>query len=495
MNKIITFYSYKGGVGRSMALVNVAVLLSKWGKKVLMIDWDLEAPGLEYFFKGYLADVDWSQQKGLLEYLFTKQNKENANWQDSVISFKTEISTVPLQLLVSGKANGDYTNMLRAFNVSEFYEKHDGGRIIENFRDELLKEYDYILIDSRTGVTDFGGICTVQMPDILVMLFTPTEQGLQGTIKIAKRVAELHKQQPVDRYKLLICPVPSRIDDDAEFQTTTDWFKKIAIEMEFLYEEWLPTSINIEEVLQKIKLPYLAYFSFGEKIPVIEQGMSNPRGLGYAYENLAMLLGKGLDSVDEFVEKREKYLEDVSGQKPVQLELNDTIGSILKCVRVFISFQKNDLSIVEEMKSQIQNHFTNSNVEFVNIGIIPMGHSISKFLKNKINSADIILVMASRSYFSTEDPISKKYVPARDVSDEFYAISNQNEDEKLVVPIYFNFAQRSISKVPQPLSDRHGIDARIFESPSSIVNCILKEIAPIIESIIIEKSRPISASI
>ena len=50
MSAIVTFYSYKGGVGRTMALANVAVLLSQWGKKVLMVDWDLEAPGLEHFF-------------------------------------------------------------------------------------------------------------------------------------------------------------------------------------------------------------------------------------------------------------------------------------------------------------------------------------------------------------------------------------------------------------------------------------------------------------
>src|SRR4051794_13247188 len=42
---VYTFYSYKGGVGRSMALANVAVLLARSGKKVLVVDWDLEAPG------------------------------------------------------------------------------------------------------------------------------------------------------------------------------------------------------------------------------------------------------------------------------------------------------------------------------------------------------------------------------------------------------------------------------------------------------------------
>ena len=77
MSQIITFYSYKGGVGRSMALANVATLLSKWGKKVLMIDWDLEAPGLENFFKEYLKGTDWKQQKGVLNgYMHSKMAKK-----------------------------------------------------------------------------------------------------------------------------------------------------------------------------------------------------------------------------------------------------------------------------------------------------------------------------------------------------------------------------------------------------------------------------------
>src|SRR5882757_480564 len=48
---VVTFYSYKGGVGRSSTLANVAVLLARWGYRVLAIDWDLEAPGLHYYFK------------------------------------------------------------------------------------------------------------------------------------------------------------------------------------------------------------------------------------------------------------------------------------------------------------------------------------------------------------------------------------------------------------------------------------------------------------
>ena len=48
---ITTFYSFKGGVGRSMALSNLACLMAKEVREpILLIDWDLEAPGLHRFF-------------------------------------------------------------------------------------------------------------------------------------------------------------------------------------------------------------------------------------------------------------------------------------------------------------------------------------------------------------------------------------------------------------------------------------------------------------
>ncbi|MEM6301295.1 MAG: AAA family ATPase, partial [Pseudomonadota bacterium] len=45
----VTFYSFKGGVGRSMAMMNVASELVAAGRRVLVVDFDLEAPGLDTF--------------------------------------------------------------------------------------------------------------------------------------------------------------------------------------------------------------------------------------------------------------------------------------------------------------------------------------------------------------------------------------------------------------------------------------------------------------
>ena len=55
--KIVTFYSYKGGTGRTMALANVAWILAQAWKK-FAVDWDLESPGFDEFFRPFIdADV------------------------------------------------------------------------------------------------------------------------------------------------------------------------------------------------------------------------------------------------------------------------------------------------------------------------------------------------------------------------------------------------------------------------------------------------------
>src|SRR3954468_2106989 len=48
--KTITFYSYKGGTGRTLAVANTALFLARFGHKVFVLDFDLEAPGLHYKF-------------------------------------------------------------------------------------------------------------------------------------------------------------------------------------------------------------------------------------------------------------------------------------------------------------------------------------------------------------------------------------------------------------------------------------------------------------
>ena len=67
--QILTFYSYKGGTGRSMALANVAWMLALNNKRVLVIDWDLEAPGVHRYFHPFLDDKELQSTRGLIDFV------------------------------------------------------------------------------------------------------------------------------------------------------------------------------------------------------------------------------------------------------------------------------------------------------------------------------------------------------------------------------------------------------------------------------------------
>ncbi len=67
--RIVTFYSYKGGTGRTMALANTAWILAANGFRVLTVDWDLEAPGLAKFFHPFLDPDALAGTSGLMDLI------------------------------------------------------------------------------------------------------------------------------------------------------------------------------------------------------------------------------------------------------------------------------------------------------------------------------------------------------------------------------------------------------------------------------------------
>ncbi|GAB3838321.1 hypothetical protein GCM10029963_04280 [Micromonospora andamanensis] len=67
--QIITFYSYKGGTGRTMALANTAWILAANGHRVLVVDWDLESPGLHRFYRPFIHEGMLRGAGGVIDML------------------------------------------------------------------------------------------------------------------------------------------------------------------------------------------------------------------------------------------------------------------------------------------------------------------------------------------------------------------------------------------------------------------------------------------
>jgi cellulose biosynthesis protein BcsQ len=299
MSTIITFYSYKGGVGRSMALANIAVLMAKRGLKVLVVDWDLEAPGLERYFS-YFEQT--AKTGGLLPF-FTEvadqmgRDSKLPRYQNHI--WKIEVDeNHSLSLIPSGRdSHAHYATMLDQFDWRRFFSD-GGGDFIERLRDEWRKDFDFILVDSRTGMSDIGGICTIQIPDVLVAMFTANEQSMLGVRDIIQAAQRGRQHLAYDRMPLTVLPIVSRFSSASELQTSLSWLDRIAEQFSFCCEDWLPQWIPPRAVFERLKIPQVDWFSFGERLAVVEQGTTDPSSMGFALDRITDLLASDFDDIE-----------------------------------------------------------------------------------------------------------------------------------------------------------------------------------------------------
>lgn len=307
-----------------MALANIAVLLTQWGYKTLVIDWDLEAPGLENFYSNQIDREQVIKKQGLIDLLNLKTantdiSAEKINWDEYISHIHIDKGNV-LDIITAGKRDEDYVKKVKQFDFNSFYQNADGGQFLEDLREYWLDTYNFVLIDSRTGLTDSSGICSIHMPDILVLLFTPNEQSFTGIKTIAKKATAGQKQIIYDRFKLRTLPIPSRI----EFQETSlldEWMTRIYSESDEMLE-WLPkkankleeTVISPAQLLNLLKIPYRTFYAYGEKLAVKERGTHDPQDLGYAYETIAAVLANDFQDIDLLTDARDSYVKKAKGE-------------------------------------------------------------------------------------------------------------------------------------------------------------------------------------
>ena len=293
---VCTFYSYKGGVGRSMALANVGAVMATEGHRVLLVDWDLEAPGLEaYFSKSAQLTGDPARTPGVVDLIEGHAAGKPLQWKQCLLHAK--ILGHPLDILIAGRKNDEYRQRVQRLNWETLFRDHAIGNFVDDLREEWRTAYDFILVDSRTGITDIGDICTVLLPDLLVLFFVSNYQNVEGVKQVMERAVRTRANLPVNRSKLLAVPVPARDERDREYDKSLEWQAIYAKEFAGLYREWLPRTIDPTDALNKIYIPYIASWSFGERIPVLEgsRERSDPSSLGAAFTRLATLLAHRLD--------------------------------------------------------------------------------------------------------------------------------------------------------------------------------------------------------
>jgi len=223
-----TFYSYKGGTGRSLLLANTARYLALLGKRVVALDFDFEAPGLHYKLNvsppgKRMADTIPGQ--GAVDYLLA-----TAQGQGPPQSLRDYVLPVPLpkgakgslHLMPAGAApTGVYWKALTALLQHDFLTDPEGSGIAAclelEARIEEELQAEFLLIDSPTGVTAIAGVATTVLADKVICLMLSNREsqgGARAVLRSLGQAARLARQPPIK-----IVPVLSRVPQNDE--TTT----------------------------------------------------------------------------------------------------------------------------------------------------------------------------------------------------------------------------------------------------------------------------------
>jgi MinD-like ATPase involved in chromosome partitioning or flagellar assembly len=214
----VTFYSFKGGVGRTSALVNIAAELTSQGRRVLIVDFDLEAPGVDTFNLPRPPQHVSAEDDPLLgvvdyvtKYIETGEAPDLTHYVYQSAGIGANGGA--LWIMPAGKQDRTYAERLNSINWLDLYERHDGFLMFEDLKAqcEVLLDPDYVLVDSRTGHTDIAGICTRQLPDAVVALFFPNEQNVRGLERIVQGIRqEAHTER---RKEIHLHFVPANVPD------------------------------------------------------------------------------------------------------------------------------------------------------------------------------------------------------------------------------------------------------------------------------------------
>ena len=204
----VAFYSYKGGVGRSLALSNVAWSLAAAGRRVVLVDLDLEAPGLDA-----VPDLAPRRRrrprKGFLELA---SSYARTGRLPSIRSHIHPAANAPLPgrvwLVPAGRPGPAYQRALHELDWARLHPKKGTDPFLDGFK-AAIEDYcepDYVLVDARTGLSDVGGLTTHRLADAVVLVFNLTWPCIEGSVRAYRSMVS--DASRVRSVTLVASPVP-----------------------------------------------------------------------------------------------------------------------------------------------------------------------------------------------------------------------------------------------------------------------------------------------
>jgi MinD-like ATPase involved in chromosome partitioning or flagellar assembly len=203
MPKIVSVHSFRGGTGKSNTTANLAAIVARSGKRVGVIDTDIQSPGIHVIFGLDEEKMD----KSLNDYLWGKCAIEQAAYDVSPLiklgAGEITVMSGGMYLIPSSIKAGEIARVLR--------EGYDVNLLNDGFRELSRKlQLDYLFIDTHPGLNE-ETLLSITISDILLIIMRPDQQDYQGT---AVTIEVAHKLE-VPRLMLVINKVLASFDFEA----------------------------------------------------------------------------------------------------------------------------------------------------------------------------------------------------------------------------------------------------------------------------------------
>lgn len=323
--QVFTFYSYKGGVGRTMALANVAWIFASTGRRVLTVDCDLDSPGLHLYFRPFLIEQRLRNSRGVIDAMIEYQHEverhglppdARLDWLSRVHRYAMPLERYEfpnggsIDLVSSGQGPG-YSEKLSMFDWPGFWDRLDARSFLRAWGASMRADYDIALIDSRTGLGDNAAICTLELPDVVVNCFTFNHQNIEGA---AAAVRDIRGWRERHGRPVRIFPVPTRVED-GEAAKLDRWrgnaqrrFSEIVTELGYPDQQ---------RYWGTIEIPYKISYAYEETLATLGDPPHREGTLLAAYQRLAgALIGQpcGYEGPPDSV--RRQWLAEFEHRRP-----------------------------------------------------------------------------------------------------------------------------------------------------------------------------------
>lgn len=293
--QVITFYSFKGGVGRTTALTATARLLAQRGRRVIAVDMDLEAPSLPEMFGVKLSTA--RQKSGLLELFHRLEEQESGI---DVRNYLVEVSE-NLYLLPAGELNVEYLERLQGIDFHRYYRLAENPVVMLLDRlQQLEPKPDFILIDARTGLTDISAPLLFHLSDMSVVVFHPHPQSKQGLDLLVRGIlGAKNRRNLTSELRFVISMVPPSDSETKQIRNRgLEWVRGYVDEISKLRRETNKPPLDLEAEDIVLSVSYSEQMAFSSSM--------NDDKLFHPYEVIA----DWIDSLVEASDAREPIFND-----------------------------------------------------------------------------------------------------------------------------------------------------------------------------------------